>query len=303
MRSWPTRATEELIETAIDLVFDCRNMLGESVVWDPRGDEIIWVDISQGEIWQAEPTVGRVQTHRLATRIGALGLRQKGGFVVALESGFACFDPLTNQIAHVQDVEKDLPTTRLNDGRCDRAGNFVCGGMDEAFGQRAISAVYRLDAEHSVEALIRHVRCTNSICFSLDGATMYYTDMPTGRILALDYAPGESPRNPRLFCDADDQPGLPDGSTIDADDCLWNARWGGSRVVRYSPDGKVDRVLELPFTYPTCVGFGGNDYRTLFITSARFPLSRDQLQSEPHAGGLFAIRPGVAGVPEAMFRG
>jgi L-arabinonolactonase len=128
--------------------------------------------------------------------------------------------------------------------------------------------------------------------------------MPTGRILAYSYdVDAGRAHSPRLFADCSDQPGLPDGSTVDAEGFLWNAQWGGSRLVRYTPDGRVDRVVPVPVTNPTCIAFGGDDLRTLYVTTARFGLAAARLADEPTAGGLFALRPGVPGVPEPRFAG
>jgi L-arabinonolactonase len=199
-------------------------------------------------------------------------------------------------------VEHDLPTTRLNDGRTDRQGRFVCGGMDEGEPQEALSAVYSLDGGRRVRRIIHGVRCANSICFSPDGTTMYFSDMPTGRILAYAYdTDSGTPHSPRVLADCSGMPGLPDGSTVDAEGFLWNARWGGARLVRYAPDGRMERVVPLPVTNPTCPGFGGPDLETLFVVSARFALRPEQLAAEPWAGGVFALDVGVQGLPECPF--
>jgi sugar lactone lactonase YvrE len=131
---------------------------------------------------------------------------------------------------------------------------------------------------------------------------MYFTDMPTAQILAYEYdVDGGELHEPRLFADCSHERGLPDGSTVDADGCLWNARWGGGCVVRHRPDGIIDRVVEIPTSHPTCVGFGGDDLGTLFVTTARFGLTSAQLAREPAAGGVFAVDAGVGGVPEPAF--
>lgn len=288
----------------VELVLDCRNRLGESVLWDAARGELFWVNIHDAEIWRFAPELGTARTHKLPERVGAIGLRQEGGLVVGLESGFALFDPDSEELERLQQVEAEIATTRLNDGRCDRRGRFICGGMNEAAESHSLTAVYRLDTDRSVCRIIDGISCANSICFSLDGTTMYFSDMPSGQILAYDYdmERGEV-SNPRVFCDGSGQPGLPDGSIIDAEGCLWNARWGGGRVVRYAPDGSVNRVIEVPASNVSCIGFGKEDFRTLFITTARIELSPAQLTKEPAAGGVFAVQPGVEGVPEPRFRG
>lgn len=280
------------------VVLDCRNNLGETVLWDDRSQRLWWANIHQGEVWNWAPgsAIDPV-VHKLDERVGAIALREGGqGLAVALESGFALFDPVSGSTGKIADVESDKPTTRLNDGRVDPAGRFVCGGMDEASPQRPLSAIYSLDADGAVKPLLRGIHCANSICWSPDGRTLYFTDMPTRRIDAFDYVAetGEI-SNRRVFVDLHDEPGLADGSVVDAEGYLWNAQWGGGKVARYAPSGKLDREIPLPVSNPTCLCFGGADLDTLFITSAWFGLDNASRDREPHAGNLFAFKPGVKG--------
>lgn len=285
------------------VVCDCRNNLGESVVWDAKTSRLWWANIHEGEIWSWTPTGGRAPIRvKLDERVGAIGLRQSAGLVVALASGFAFFDPETGETQRIAEVEAELSSTRLNDGRIDPAGRFVCGGMDESSPQQGISAVYALDSHGKTQTLIKGIHCANSICWSPDGSVFYFTDMPSRRIDAYDYdvATGEA-SNRRVFVDLSEEAGLADGSTVDAEGYLWNAQWGGGKVVRYAPDGSVDREIALPVSNPTCLCFGGEDLSTLYITSAWFGLDASAHGRQPHAGSIFALRPGVRGVPEHRF--
>jgi L-arabinonolactonase len=200
------------------------------------------------------------------------------------------------------EVESELPSTRLNDGRCDRQGRFVVGGYDSS--AKGLSAAYRLDADLSLHRLFGGLSSANSTCFSPDGRTMYYADTPQAVIWAFDYDPDTgTPSNRRIFCDFRDQPGVPDGSVIDADGCLWNAQWNGGRIARYRPDGSLDRVVEMPCRNPTSLAFGGRQLDSLFITTSRLTLTRREQRLQPLAGALLVIRPGVKGLPETRFRG
>ena len=287
-----------------ELVLDCRNGLGESIVWDPRSREIRWVNIHEGEIWSHSPTSGSTRTQAMPERVGAIGLRRQGGLVVGLETGFALLDEETGALERLNVVEREFPDTRLNDGRCDRNGRFVCGSMNGAPKPEVLCGVYALDADRSVRQVISGITCANSTCFSLDGRTMYFSDMPTNTILAYDYdAEHGLPSNPRLFFDGKGCGGLPDGSTVDAEGYLWNARWGSAQIVRCAPDGRVERIVDLPVSNVSCVGFGGHDLETLYVTTARIELSPDQIVREPTAGSLYAIRAGVRGVPEPFYHG
>jgi len=287
------------------VALDCRNNLGESVIWDEQTQQLWWVNIHEGQIWSWAPFLSeQPRVFQLDEKVGAVALRKRGGIAAALQSGFAVFDPATGGVEVIADIERNLSTTRLNDGRVDLAGRFVCGGMDEGNPQRAISAVYTLDEGGNVRRLIEGIACANSICWSPDGTTLYFTDMPTRRIDAFDYdLTSSAVSNRRPFADLSTEPGFADGSVVDAEGYLWNAQWGGSKVVRYSPKGFVDREIRLPVANPTCLTFGGSDLDILFVTSAWFGLDETARANQASAGSLFALKPGVRGRLENRFAG
>lgn len=286
------------------VILDCRNELGECVLWDDQSEQLWWTNIHACELWSWDPfgTAGP-EVHVLPERVGAFGLRVKDGLVLGLASGFALYDTRTRVLERLVQVENELETTRLNDGRVDPFGRFVCGGMDEAPDQRPISGVYLLDESHKVTRIVGNVHCANSICWSPDGTRMYFTDMPTARIDLYRYG-GEISQ---IAFDGTFAPvvppGLPDGSQTDAEGFLWSAVWGGSRLTRHAPDGTLEREIALPVTNPTCVTFGGPDLDILFVTTARFGLTPSALAREPQAGGLIALRPGVRGRRELRYLG
>lgn len=281
----------------VELVLDCKNALGESPLWDPERGELIWVSIQDRELWRYRPGED-ARADTLPERVCCVARGESGrGVVLGLESGFARYDFHTGALERLASVESDLATTRLNDGRTDRQGRLICGGIDEAEPPSPITAVYSLAPTGELRRIISGITCANSICFSLDGRTMYFTDMPTRRIVAYDYDPDTgTPHDPVLFADCAEGPGLPDGSVVDAEGFVWNARWGGSRVVRYTPEGAIDRVVELPVPHVTCPAFGGPGMDMLFITTAALP--GDPARG---AGGLYLLDAGVRGVPEPRF--
>lgn len=233
-------------------------------------------------------------------KVCSIAFRRTAGLLIAFETGISFYDVETGVQKRIVDVEPDIPVTRLNDGRCDRQGRFIVGGFDPT--EKGLSAAYRLDADLSIHRLFGGLSSANSTCFSLDGKTMYYADSPQAAIWAFDYDidTGE-PSNRRVFCGFKDQPGVPDGSVIDSEGCLWNAQWNGARVVRFRPDGAVDRVIEMPVRHPTSVAFGGRELDTLYITTSRLILSPEEARKQPLAGALLAVRPGVTGLPEDRF--
>lgn len=287
----------------VELIVDCGNTLGEGLVWDADAQRLYWTDIEQKQLWMLEPGSGRVHSVAVSERIACFAPRAKGGLVVAFASGFAFFDPETGKREDIAQFEPALLHTRLNDGRTDRQGRLIAGGFDEVDG-KPISSVVRLDSDLRVSKLIDHVTCANGTCFSPDGRTMYFADTPAKEIWAYDYAPADGTLGARrTIARFDDQPGMPDGSCVDAKGFIWNAQWNGRRVVRYAPDGRVDRIVAVPVLNPTCVTFGGPELDTIYITTARYLMTAEQIAAEPLSGALFACRPGVRGLPDTKFAG
>jgi len=274
----------------------------EGPVWSEESQSLYWTDIESRTLMSLDPGSGRVLRRAMSGKVCSLAFRERGGFLIAFEKRLCFYDPDTGSERPLVEVELDLPTTRLNDGRCDRQGRFIVGGFDSS--EKGLSAAYRLDLDLSLHRLFGGLSSANSTCFSLDGRTMYYADSPQAVIWAFEYdLQTGNPGNRRVFCDFHDQPGLPDGSVIDADGCLWNAQWNGGRVVRYRPDGSIDRVLEVPCRNPTSLAFGGAGLDTLFITTSRLTLTEEEARLQPFAGTLLAVRPGVKGLAETRFGG
>jgi sugar lactone lactonase YvrE len=287
----------------VELIVDCRNTLGEGLVWDADAQRLYWTDIEERQLWTLEPRSGAVHSLAVPERIGCFAPREKGGLVVAFASGFAFYDPETGQREDIAPFEPELRHTRLNDGRTDRQGRLIAGGYDEVEG-KGVSSVVRLDPDLRVAKLFSGVCCANGTCFSPDGRTMYFADTPAKEIWAFDYEPSSGTLGVRrTIARFDDQPGMPDGSCIDAEGFIWNAQWNGHRVVRYAPDGRVDRVVAVPVLNPTCVTFGGENLDTLYVTTARYLMTAEQLAAQPQSGALFACKPGVRGLPDAKFAG
>jgi L-arabinonolactonase len=292
------------MQQSLDVVLDCRNVLGEGVTWDHVARRLHWVDIESRELWTYDPATGRSSAHKTPERMTCFAPRRgRGGLVAAFASGFAFYDPATGSRVDLAPFEADNPDTRLNDGRTDRQGRLVAGGYDEQNG-RPVSSVVRLDPDRRVSTLFSGVACANGICFSPTGEKMYFADSPARMIWAFDYdAATGSVGNRRVLNRFDRQPGLPDGSCVDAEGCIWNAQWSGRRVVRFTPDGRVDRIVAVPVPNPTCVAFGGSQLDVLYITTARQRMTSDQIAADPLSGALFAVAPGVKGLPDVAFAG
>jgi sugar lactone lactonase YvrE len=238
-------------------------------------------------------------------KIGSMALRKKGGAVVSLKNGFHFLDLDNGECTLIIDPEPDKPTTRLNDGKVDKRGRFVAGSMD-TMEEGPNGALYRLDPDLSLHKLDDKIIVSNGPCWSPDGKIFYFADSWSGEIWAYDYDLNSGKvSNKRTFTKIDTSTGgAADGSTVDAEGYLWNAQVYDGKLIRYAPDGKVDRVIEMPVKKVTSVMFGGPKLDVLYVTSmARPPLPRFPGDGQLR-GSLFAIRGlGIRGVPEPRFAG
>ena len=289
--------------TAVECIVRGADLLGESPIWCPRTGRLFWVDSRAPALHRLEPAGGRVTSVRLPALIGSIGLREEAGLIAAFQDGLFLLDPDTGERSLLTNPEADRPENRFNDGRVDRQGRFWAGTMNDRR-RDPTGALYRLDPDRRVTRIRGEVIVPNSLAWSPDSRVMYFADTYRYRIWSYDFAAEAGlPSGERIFADTSGGPGRPDGSAVDEAGCLWNAEYAGARLVRYTPAGAVDRVVPLPVSNPTCCAFGGPGLETLFVTSARQRLSPEQLEREPLAGGLFALRVGVRGLPEPRFLG
>jgi L-arabinonolactonase len=286
----------------IELAVDCRNQLGEGPVWDVQEQALYWVDIAGRMLQRRQHATGTVQHWTMPERIASFALRRSSGMVLALETGFAFFEPLTEKLRWISRPEVMIRHNRFNDGKCDSSGRFWAGTMDDRAAEHT-GSLYRLDSDLAVHRMGDGIGISNSLAWSPDDSTFYFADTLDGRIYAYDFdAPSGAISRKRPFVSVSG-PGVPDGSAVDSEGYLWNAEWNGWRIVRYAPDGSVDRVIALPVQKPTSCAFGGPDLRTLYVTSAAWDLGQSDLAAQPWAGGVLAIEVDVAGLPAPRFAG
>ena len=288
--------------SAVRLLVDAADRLGECALWCERSGAFWWTDIEGSRLRRLDAE-GRLRAWSLPQRLGSFAFCAGADprLLLGLASGIALFDPDSGTLSAVVPVEADQPATRINDGRCDRQGRFVFGMYNPR--EEAISGFYRVHADLRIERLpLPPAAVANSLCFSPDGATMYCTDSPSRTIGGLDYHADGRLGRPEVFVRLGAAEGYPDGSCIDAEGGLWNAQWDGGCVVRYAPqDGRATTRIALPVSRPTCPAFGGPALDRLFVTSARGGLARERLREEPQAGGVFVVEPGWRGLPESRF--
>ena len=222
------------------------------------------------------------------------------GILVALKTALSLFDPKTGAFKPIAPPHSDDPDMRCNDGKCDRQGRFWVGTM--AMEKRAPTGrLYRMDARNGWQAVLDGIDIPNSLCWSPDGRTMYFADSMQRAIWAFPYDPATGAIGERRVFLCTDPSEVPDGGTVDAEGFVWSARFGGSRVVRHAPDGRVDRVIEVPARQVTSCAFGGADLSTLFITTAVVGMTAEQRAANPLAGALLGTEVGVRGLPEPRY--
>jgi len=288
----------------VDLILDAHARVGEGPVWDDSSGTLVWVDIMSQVVHRFDPATGQDRAIDVGQPVGAAVLRRDGkGLVLALRDGFGLLDYGSGQVQMVADVEADVSTNRMNDGKCDPSGRFWAGTMpfSPTRGSTA-GALYRLDPDFRVSRMLGGVTLSNGLGWSPDGRLMYYIDSMTQGLDVFDFAPADgSIGNRRRLISISPDEGLPDGMTVDAEGGLWIALHGSGTLRRYTPDGRVDRVVRVPPAMVTCCAFGGPDLTDLYITTMSLGLSEADRRAQPLAGALFRCRPGLRGLPPHRF--
>jgi sugar lactone lactonase YvrE len=286
----------------VEHVVACQSKLGEGPLWHPVEEVLYWLDIVQGRLHRFDPRSGEQRVVELGVVTGSMGVRAGGGFVMATQKGFGFWDPRAERFEWVSDPDPDQAGTRFNDGKTDRQGRFWAGKM----GPKPENSLFRLDADRAVHRMESGIGTSNGLGWSPDNHTFYFTDSEARVIYAYDFDPvsgGISSR--RVFAQIPPGPGegVPDGLAIDQEGCIWSARWGGWKVVRYRPDGSVEREVPMPVEFPTSCAFGGPGLAEMYVTSAWVAVKPERRAGQPLAGDVFRLRTPAPGLPEPLFAG
>ncbi|MBS4078501.1 SMP-30/gluconolactonase/LRE family protein [Pseudomonas rustica] len=290
-----------------ELIVDARNAVGESPVWVAQENALYWVDIPNGALQRWSADTGQVHAWKAPEMLACIARHQRGGWIAGMESGFFHLHPHTDgslDAERLASVEHARPEMRLNDGRCDRQGRFWAGSMVLNMGLNAPEGrLYRYGAgaTGTIEAQLDGFIVPNGLGFSPDGKTLYLSDShPNVQLIwAFDYdTDSGTPSNRRVFVDMNNHCGRPDGAAVDADGCYWICANDAGLVHRFTPDGRLDYSLPVPVKKPTMCAFGGSQMDTLFVASIR---PGDDHDPQSLAGGVFALSPGVKGLPEPLF--
>ncbi len=278
-----------------ELLLDAKATLGEGPAWDAKTQTLYWLDILEKRIYSGTRILAE-----LDDLIGCLAPCKNGNLILGMRLGFTDLEPDSAQLTFLTPLD-ELPTNRVNDGKCDPAGRFLAGTMDMNE-KDPNGALYSFDGKQ-VTTLLSGVTISNGLAWSVDHKTFYYIDTPTREVKAFDYdlATGQI-ANPRTAIHVPESLGWPDGMTSDTDGNLWIAMWGGAQVTKWNPNtGKLLEQIPVPALHTSACVFGGKDMNELYVTSARKGMSEADLKKYPLSGGLFKVITNVEGMPTFEF--
>jgi sugar lactone lactonase YvrE len=289
--------------TDIQCVWEEPAILGEGPLWSACENAVYWVDIVSRKIHRYGVAHDTRHTWTFEAQVTSLAERRQGGLVGTVRAGFAFIDLEAGAFEPIVMPEADMPQNRFNDGKVDQRGRYWAGSMDD--GEKlATGSLYRLDGDLSLHKILENYFIPNGPAFSADGQTLYHTDTAKRTIFAFDFNGDGAISNKRAFVElVAEEEGYPDGMTVDSEDCIWLAHFAGSRVTRYSPQGKVLQVIAMPVPNITSCTFAGSDLDTLYITTARHLLNEEDIRKYPLSGSLFSCKPGATGLPTPLFAG
>jgi L-arabinonolactonase len=289
-------------DPSVEVLVNDRADIAECPLWSVPEGALYWVDIRAHLVHRMHVGSGRRDTWNVGSDVGSIGLRKSGGLLVATRNGIEFLDTTTGKRSAGADPEPDAPANRLNDGKVDRRGRFWVGSTND--GLAPIGRLYRVTPDLQFAAFEDDIIMPNAIAWHPDNTRMYFADSWVGTIWVYDFdADSGTVRNRRAFTTLDEKLGKPDGATVDSEGYLWYARMHGWAIARHAPDGTLDRIIELPAQRVTSLGFGGDDLRTIYITTGTLRLEPHELAAQPLAGAILSVRVDVPGIAEPAFAG
>lgn len=276
----------------LKVIADYQCHTGEGPLWHPDEQRLYWVDIPQGRLFRYNPADGQHEMVYEGDQIGGYTIQEDGALLLFMAQG-AVRIWRDGELTTILDSIPGEEDSRFNDVIADTAGRVFCGTMPTP---ERLGSLYRLDTDASVHHLLGGIGTSNGLGFTPDRQQLYYTVTREKRIYRFDYdhATGAI-TNQEIFIESADAPGSPDGMTVDAEGYIWSARWDGSCLIRYTPDGQEERRIEFPTKKVSCVTFGGSDYTDMYVTTAG---GQDRDANGATAGALYHLNLGIKGVPE-----
>jgi D-xylonolactonase len=286
-----------------EVVWEIDALLGEGPVWVARENAVYWVNIFNNDVHRYHLGDGAKSTWHFDVEVTSVSPREGGGFVGSIRDGFAHIDFDNQSLDPIVLPESDIPDNRFNDGKVDAQGRYWAGTMDTKQNSES-GSLYRLNPDMTCQTMDENYIITNGPAFSKDGSIMYHTDTIKHEIYMFDLNDAGDISNKRIFTKiTQPEEGSPDGMTVDSEDCLWVAHFGGARITRYSPQGEVLQVVPMPVPNITSCTFAGDNLDVMYITTARTGISEADLSKYPLAGSFFKFKPDVKGLPTPLFAG
>lgn len=270
------------------VLYEAKAELAEGALWDHRTNKLLWVDIRAGKLNGFDPKTGKNDVFEIGSEVGAVVLEEGKSVMLAIRNGFARYDMEERKLEMVAEIAHETTDMRFNDGKCDPQGRFWAGSMVEG-GRRIDGKLYRLERNGVATMMRENIGISNGLAWSPDGRKMYHVDSKTCSITAFDLNDAGEMVSPRVVLSFSESEETPDGMTRDEEGMLWVALWNGGRVVRVDPEkGSVTAEVLVPHVRKiTSCAFGGEDFRTLFITTAREVSASKDASDEPLAGSIF----------------
>ena len=290
----------------VDVAVQAGALLGESPVWSPEEGVLYWADIDGRTVHRFDPATGIDETRSVPGRPGSLVRgTEPGRLLLAAENQAVWLDWETGTTTPWITLEPAGTGNRMNDGRTDPAGRYWVGSMyQRAADELFTGCLYRIEADGSFAVTRRGIGVPNALAFDIERDRMYFADSLTRTVVRYDYdLETGAARNETVFVEFGDLPGRPDGACVDVEGCYWVAAVHGGAVLRFTPDGVLDRRIEFPVKMPTMTAFGGTGLDMLFVTSIGGGGSHPLAAGQPRAGDLFVLDPGVTGLADAPFAG
>jgi sugar lactone lactonase YvrE len=294
------------VGAGFELLLDVQCATGESPVWDTERAVLLFVDIPGRRLYNFEPQSGKLDVLNVEEDIGCVAAARGGGYVAGLRSGIWLLDAAGAKRRLLAENPENQATSRFNDGRVDPRGRYLSGTLDESK-KNGNAGLYRCDSR-GLDKLTDGLMTSNGLAFSPDGRTLYYSDTPRFVIYQYDYDPNTGAAvNRREFAriepTATDR-GRPDGAAVDSEGCYWSSMYDGGRIHRYDPDGRLMSVHPVPVRCPTMPAFGGDDLKTVFVTTARQTGAAAPVSGSPSwsaGGGVYSMPAPVAGLANPVF--
>jgi sugar lactone lactonase YvrE len=289
----------------VEHVLEVRNVIGEGPLWHSQEECLYWVNfIEQFQILRFSPQTRHMDVFETGVPVMALGIRTAGGFIAATGKGIVTWDTQRKTLEPFCDPLAGRTGPRFNDAATDIQGRFWVGTVNDANQKGPDGELFCVQSDGSWLVMDKNITVANGIGWSPDRKIMYFTDTFRYSVYAYDYAADTGKiTNRRTFVQTSPDAGFPDGLTVDSEGFVWSAFWGGWKVVRYNPEGKVDREYRLPVPNPTSCAFGGKRLDELYITSASLGLSKEEKERNVQSGDLFCLKAGITGMDEPRFAG